>query len=639
MDSNWVGSGGSYGTSTAAHYERHDQSSSLEAGQSSCQPPLNNSPTDEAIPSEGSSIRATLGLTARLVYGCGGSSILIGPSANLSALQNFREVTYYALGPNDFTKTHAEKDLADATPAVAGDWTQATVEPARPTEMDARYLIHWFVIISSCVFDLLSMEDLRGIIPWLEEPAANTDTAVSCINFLVLAIGALCGPQERDAEAEAYFVHARFLASTRFYEAPSIPMVQIQCLIINYLLHASRPIAANMHLGMAVRAAYSLGMHRGDLSAMFPPSECCKRERTWKVMRVLDLYLSTSLGQAPCTTETRDPASVESYSAALDLCCVFEKVLRGLYDKQVVCHSLLEHVSQHHRTWTTRFRDGFAGDQILGEDDYLNSDSLNGMAKNEANIGIYHLKGGYYWTVLLVTRPYLIDLVNKRIPYDGSRAQAEASADEKHTLLAHASVDAAVQSVELLKPLLDAQDIPRRLPYEVTFTFISASVLGIGLFADLDRVFPISRTMYLAERILALFELTDPLAQWCLNVVRDMREICDKFAKHRFECQLKYQRGLVNGIFGDMRPPIGNRGVTPLVPTPVSRGVPVEERISLARGEGVGISEERWAMEFSGGSVAGSPFPGEHSSIWNQLFADGTPGPILWTPMGTPREL
>ena len=134
--------------------------------------------------------------------------------------------------------------------------------------------------------------------------------------------------------------------------------------------------------------------------------------------------------------------------------------------------------------------------------------------------------------------------------------------------------------------------------------------------------------MYLAERILALFESTDPLAQWCLNVVRDMRDTCGKFVKHRFESQLRYQRGLVNGIFGDIRPLTHSRGVTPLTPTPAPGGMSLEQRrASLGRGEGRGVSQERRTMGFSSSSAAGSPFLGEDSSIWNQLFVDGTPGP------------
>ena len=473
------------------------QDSFSEPEQGLSQPTLDNFSSDETSSSDAngqSAPRTTLVLAFRVFHKCQGSQLVIGPSSNLSLLHIFRQVTYYALGPNDFTKAHPEDDMPYGTPPPPVDWSQATVEPPRPSEAQARHYIRWYAITSGCVFDLLSNEDLEAIIPWLREPPTFPDAATTCINFLVLATGALCGPQNCDAEASLYFTYGRFLASTRFSEAPSVSMLQIHSLIVNYLLCSSRPIAASMHLAMAVRAADSLGLQRADVSALFSHSDCLKRERIWKVLRVADLHLSSSLGQMPSTIETRDTVSTEPYSATLDLSSVFEKVLRGLYAKQDLSLSVLEQISQHHREWATRFRKGMVADQILSESDYLCDDMLNGKAEFSVNIGIYRLKGGYYWTVMLVTRPYLVDLMNRRFPYDGRRVCSEIPApeeSEKYALLAHASVNAALQTVELLKPMLSGLDIPRRLAYEVNFIFNAAVVLGIGFFADLDRVFPI----------------------------------------------------------------------------------------------------------------------------------------------------
>ena len=141
--------------------------------------------------------------------------------------------------------------------------------------------------------------------------------------------------------------------------------------------------------------------------------------------------------------------------------------------------------------------------------------------------------------------------------------------------------------------------------------------------------------MHVAEKLLELFT-DDSLAQWYLNIVRDMRAICDEFVKHRFENQLRHQTALAEEIFGEMKPSARNRLGTPLVPTSVPRSVPLEE---LGQGE----EETGWEgqgrrlTESLGRSAASSPsIPGENSIIWNQLFGDGSP-PMLWTP--SPGEM
>ncbi|KAJ6115299.1 hypothetical protein N7486_001077 [Penicillium sp. IBT 16267x] len=260
------------------------------------------------------------------------------------------------------------------------------MEPPRPSVADARYYLRWYASATSDVFDLFGYEELTTeIIPWLERPA-STDSN-TCINFLVLAIGAQCGPESRDVEADAYFSYARYLSSTNSMETARTSTVQIYCLITTYLLNAARPHAASMNLGLAISAAHSLGIHRADINGLFPMTESFKRERIWKVLRVQDLFLSSTLGHHPLTAETRDTTLQQDYSASIDLCHIFEKILSQVYSKQEVSPTVLQNVSKHHREWACHFRECHTVGHIPAEES-LSSAS----GKENLNIGLCHLK-------------------------------------------------------------------------------------------------------------------------------------------------------------------------------------------------------------------------------------------------------
>lgn len=551
--------------------------------------------------------------------------MFLGPSANLSLLQCIRTVAYSVLGPNRFTEEPPENDLVDEDPSVPINWNQESIEPPRPSQTDALYYLRWYESATSCVLDLFGHEELETeIIPWLERaPAVD---ARSCINFLVLAIGAQCGPQDRDTQADTYFAYGRYLASTQHLESANIFTVQIYCLIAAYLLNATRPTAASMHLGVAIRTAHSLGIHRADISSLFSAAEKSRRERVWKVLRVLDLFLSTCLGQQPSTTETRDTMLKQEYSASTDLCYIFEKILSEIYTKQEVSPAVLQHVSRHHREWASHFREGLLADRIPPEE---HVGAYNGA--NQPNIGLCHLKEAYYWTIMLVTRPYLIDMVQRHSANDTNPLPSTAAdeilsppASHSDALLAHASVNSAVLTIDLLQGFLRADEIPKRLPYVVNSVFNSALLLGLGFFADLDRLFPLNHTMGLAEELLDRFQAGDTLARWSLHIVQDLHSACDEFVKRRRERRLNHQRALVEGLFGDVKAPLGEV-------RSLSSAQSLRQTLSPRRGigpghEGLHELDQLQSLEFTNNLQIE-----ENNTIWSQLFCDGTPGPV-WEP-------
>ncbi len=122
-----------------------------------------------------------------------------------------------------------------------------------------------------------------------------SDAMVSAAYYLVLAIGL----QKLDEEtAQLYFDYARDQAFNDPSGNLGVGTVQAFILITIYMLGACQINGAFLFFGIAVRAAYSIGLHRSEVNSRFGPEIHRQRDVLWKSLRVVDLFLSTSMWAA-----------------------------------------------------------------------------------------------------------------------------------------------------------------------------------------------------------------------------------------------------------------------------------------------------------------------------------------------------
>jgi hypothetical protein len=483
--------------------------------------------------------------------------MFIGDAANLSFLQIIRRIVSESVGSCPFIDDPLRNFMVEVSPAGGRNWISSIMSepPEKPSAAEADYFLHWYKLATNCILNLYDDCDLRARMEeWATgaTPREQQDDATSGIYYLILSIGAQTCPEDKDELAERYFNYGRFLTASSVMEDPSLATVGSYVLITMYLLAASRRNAAFMYLGIAVRAAYALGIHRGDIGSLFSPAEYTMRERLWKGLRVLDLFLSSSLGRPPSTSETRDPKAQENYSATNDLCSIFEAILTEVYAKRMVSTEVLERISEKHRRWASRFADGLATDNIE-TGDYLRS---GGDAPRVPNIGLLHLKQSYYYSIMLLSRPFLIESVSRHL----SRAKVHGNLDDEAAptsspsdhLLAHACVDSAIRTIELLTPLLSSENVPKRLPLVINSLFVSALVLGLAVFADLDRVFPLEKTLAGAQRLLRMFSPHDAVGKRDSVIVEHLQAACDMYLERRARRRMERQGLLIGGLFGSV---------------------------------------------------------------------------------------
>lgn len=176
-------------------------------------------------------------------------------------------------------------------------------------------------------------------------------------------------------------------------------------------------------------------------------------------------------------------------------------------------------------------------------------------------IGVAHLKGSYYWSIILLTRPFLIFRVSAKIK--GRNEDDESGGSSVTKTLSEACIDAALRGVEIATDLIHTPGVPRRLFVVTNSTFISAMVIGFAIFGDFDKSFPLLSSIDQAIAILARMAKDDPSARRYEQISTHLREAATEHIRRREQKELLRRRQDINNIFGD---PIKESSETPKPP-------------------------------------------------------------------------
>lgn len=497
---------------------------------------------------------------SRLIRDDRGTFMFIGDSANHSFLQNVRRIVRRHVGDCIFVDDPLRHHMVEACPSKGHNMIldNGTAPPPKPSEDEARSLVLWYRQATHCILELFDDATIcDSILDWLRLSQQPVD-ALSATYSLILAIGAQTCPEDYDEIAEKHFNYGRYVTLATLMDDPSIATTQCHVLIAMYLLAQSRRNAAFMYLGIAVRGAYALGLHREDVSALYDTAEYMTRERLWKGIRTLDLFMSASLGRPPATLETRDTSSKEHYSAMNDLSFIFENILTEVYAKRMITTECLTKISELHRSWAARFSSGQSVEAI---DAHPHHETPREQ-ETGPNIGVIHLKEAYYWTIMLLSRPFLIDYVSSISPPEtGSPpnpSHHSSTPSPSRNILAQACVDSAVRTIELIEPLLTSKSTPKRLPFIVNSAFAASLIIGLSLFSDLEGSMPLRRKrLGAACKILEKFSVHDLVTKRYLGIVEKMIGACDAFLELQQRKRMEYNNDLISRLFGrvDAEPP------------------------------------------------------------------------------------
>ncbi|KAI1392606.1 uncharacterized protein F4822DRAFT_133700 [Hypoxylon trugodes] len=568
---------------------------------------------------------------ARLLCDAQGKLIFVGDCAPLSLFQTVRQIVTSRIDPNAFTPQTGRVSMlenASSHPLIPVNNREPPVNIANSERIVS-------VFISTCglvdLFDNAHLTD--NISTWIAEQTTSKDAA-SSINYLILAIGS----QSIDEESStAYFQYAKTLALSLLGGDLGIETVQAFALITLYMLRACQINGAFLFFGIAARAAYSIGLHRTEVNSRFGPKVHAHRDNLWKSLRVLDLFLSISMGRPPsmsdvdCTVPCRtlDSDGQEQFdllNSTVQILSITEEIVLQVYSRRKISLQLTEGISRQLRDWSNKWLPRLK--VVVAEP----------SRENGANItGACQAMSSYYYAVMLVTRPFLMYELCKRLPESTATINTPSSSSDNsgRARLANACIDAASLMAESVLDLINQQLLDRRMPLIVSWLFASSLVLGVGLLGGFGRI--LEKYAEMSISALEYFAENDAHAMQYSLIAKSLLSSALKYLERRDineRLRITESSSQLFGLMPKERPPREDR-----IPTETTQpGAPVADSgmpQNLSSHELLSspfhdIDPALLSLGCSFDSTPGAPFPGrEQQDQTDQVFGALNLFPLL----------
>lgn len=401
---------------------------------------------------------------ARLLCDAQGKLIFIGDCAPLSFFQTVRQLVTSRVDQNSFAPQSSRYSVLEN--AVSKSFfTSGATSPPDVIIDDIPAAISAYLSVTSGMVDLFISKPrlLDDITIWASNSMAShrVDDVSSAVKYLVLSIGT----QQKDEDlAQLYFEYARDQALATLNGNLSIETVQAFILVTMYMLCACQINGAFLFFGIAVRAAYSIGIHRTEVNSRFGPETHRQRDRLWKSLRIVDLFLSTSMGRPPCTSDVDctvpyrqvDDDGHELFdilNASVQIFLILEGIVLEVYSRRKISFQLTEGISRQLRDFSVRWLHQMK--RVASSPNEDNQAEVNGACQVLAS---------YYYAVMLVSRPFLMYELYRRLSPEPTTIYGRAGLVSGKSKLADACIDAASMMVDQVLDLIDKGAVSGRRP-------------------------------------------------------------------------------------------------------------------------------------------------------------------------------
>lgn len=418
----------------------------------------------DAITSSEDHEEAEVPREARLLCDAQGKLIFIGDCAPLSFFQTVRQLVTSRVDPNAFAPQTSRYSVLENAVSKSS-FTSGAVPPPEVVVEDIAATVSAYLSVTSGMVDLFVNQGrmMDHVTIWASNDMAThrPDDVSSAVNYLVLAIGT----QQRDEElAQLYFEYARDQALATLNGSLSIETVQAFILVTLYMLCACQINGAFLFFGIAVRAAYSIGLHRTEVNSRFGHETHRHRDNLWKSLRIVDLFLSTSMGRPPCTSDVDctvpyrqvDDEGHELFdilNASVQIFLILEGIVLEVYSRRKISFQLTEGISRQLRDFSVRWLHQLK--RVVSSPSEDTSADVNGACQVLAS---------YYYAVMLVSRPFLMYELYRRLSPEPPTIYGRAGLVSGKSKLADACIDAASMMVDQISDLIDKGVVSGRRP-------------------------------------------------------------------------------------------------------------------------------------------------------------------------------
>ena len=401
---------------------------------------------------------------ARLLFDPQGQLIFIGDCAPLSLFQSVRQLVTSRISPNAFAPETSRYSVLENAAALASSSQSESHGPPDVRPIDVASVVSSYVSVTTGLVDLFDESSLADDLLLWVNVNKKPQNLTSVINYLILAIGGL---KDDEMSSQVYFDYARNQAFATLSGNLGVGTVQAFILMTVYMLCSCQINSAFLVFGVAARAAYSIGLHRTEVNARFGPEMHRQRDRLWKSLRVVDLFLSTSMGRPPATSDVDCTVPYRSLgeggnetfdllNASVQILLITEGIVTKIYSRKKISLLLTEGVSLQLREWSARWLRRLK-EVVARPSDHSQSEVS----------GACQVLSSYYYAVILVSRPFLMYELFRRLS-DGPDSDAPSVTPPVLTSgkskLADACIDAASLMVEPILDLVEQRLLSSRMP-------------------------------------------------------------------------------------------------------------------------------------------------------------------------------
>ena len=341
---------------------------------------------------------------------------------------------------------------------------------------------------------------------------------------------------------------------------------------------------------MAVRTAYTLGLHREETLAIFPAEQQSARRNLWRSLFILDRFLSASLGRPmaiadeECSEEALNPSSslysapqlsphqycTAGLEAAVRSCHVVGIILKKVYLQRKISTRLAQELADQCKSWPENL-----------------SPSLHWRQASRQNrrqaIAILHSNEVYCHSIILLTRPFFLYLLSKEIEQTclGAGQQPQRHR-ERMERFSDACITASTHTVALVQNAYEGQYLPKLNPFTTYCLLAAALVIFSNEFARPASSSALTQQcMANSITLMSYFGEMDPQAKRAAHVLIEFRNV---ITRHRtssaFQLQpTPYQTPLPAVPTGPNISAPFQSGVAPMLPLPGATSAPSEHPV------------------------------------------------------------
>ena len=288
---------------------------------------------------------------------------------------------------------------------------------------------------------------------------------------------------------------------------------------------------------MAVRTAYTLGLHREETLVIFPAEQQSARRNVWRSLFVLDRFLSASLGRPmaiadeECSEEVLNPSSglysapqLDSHQycsagleAALRSAHVVGIILKKVYLQRKISTRLAQELADQCKNWPENLSPSLHWRQASREN------------RRQA-IAILHSNQVYCHSIILLTRPFFLYLLSAEVQktYLGAD-QCPQRARKQMEKFSDACLIASTHTLALVQNAYEGQYLSRLNPFTTYCLFAAALIIFSNEFAR-----PASSTALTQQcvansiTIMSYFGEMDPQAKRAAHVLTEFRNVINR---------------------------------------------------------------------------------------------------------------